>query len=458
MAVKRIGILLHGMGIFGGINIVLNWAVVLAKAGYHVEIILPPSACRSQVPFLSEQDSRLLERTTEIEARRHRYHAVIATNWKSIALMVEFKADHYAWFMQAYESQFLDFNAPAQADFDNLVASQINVITTAHWLEEHILRHYTFELKRTFCVVSGLDKTLWRRVSRPELRAGGRPVCFLVEGPVTDPRKNVVRTIRLLEELGLYYRWVGTTVDVSLTGSNCCGIEQRVPYRRMVEVYGSADVLVKASNSEGMFGPPLEMFATGGTAAAWHVQGAEEYMTDRYNSLMVPMNSWARLAEAVLELAGDPKLVRSLQENSLATAEAWPTWEELADQIVSTIESFVPFGRSSLIRQVATNHLRSTIHSGPLVLESQRASVESARASRALAELELMKSSRAWRLAHLLNRARTFLAPDGSRRWNYLSRTSLMVTRAGRRIDLLMRTRSFPSGVNRRIPLDADPG
>ena len=60
----------------------------------------------------------------------------------------------------------------------------------------------------------------------------------------------------------------------------------------MPPIYGSADVLVKASNAEGMFGPPLEMFSTGGTAVAWHVQGAEEYMSDRYNSLLVPMNSW----------------------------------------------------------------------------------------------------------------------------------------------------------------------
>jgi len=427
MAVKRIGFLLPGLRIVGGINVVLNWGVVLVKSGYHVEMILPPSACPSEVPFLSAEDSQRLELTSELEARRRRYHAVIATYWTSIALLAELDADHYAWFMQAYESQFLDHNSPAQADFDELIASQMNVITTAHWLEQHILRHYNFEPKQTFCVISGLDKALWRSVPREPLGPGGRPVRFLVEGPVTDRRKNVARTVRLLEDLGLCYRWVGANVDRSLTGPNCRGVEEQVRYQRMPQVYGSADVLVKASNSEGMFGPPLEMFATGGTAAAWHVQGAEEYMADRYNSRLVPMNSWPQFVEAVLELAGDPELVLSLQENALTTAESWPTWDDQADQIRATIESLVPLGRCSLVRHAATNHFRSTIHS----------LADADRASQALAQLNQLTNSRAWRFVRLLQRVRKWLAPDGSRRWAYLLQTARMVWRVGSRTKLI---------------------
>ena len=60
MAVKRIGIVLPALGISGGINIVLNWAAILAKSGYHVDIILPQSVDRPEIPFLSEENSRLL--------------------------------------------------------------------------------------------------------------------------------------------------------------------------------------------------------------------------------------------------------------------------------------------------------------------------------------------------------------------------------------------------------------
>ena len=166
MAVKRVGILLPELGIYGGINIVLNWAVTLAKSGYHLDLILPASGCGFKLPFLSEEDRRLLHRISEFDARRCRYRSVIGTYWSSIALLAGLNADHYAWFMQAYEGQFLELNSPAQADFDELAASQMNVITTAHWLQQHILRHYNFEPKQTFCVISGLDRTLWKPVPR----------------------------------------------------------------------------------------------------------------------------------------------------------------------------------------------------------------------------------------------------------------------------------------------------
>jgi O-antigen biosynthesis protein len=438
MAVKRVGLLMPAMGMYGGVNIVLNWAVILARSGYHLDIILPPSKCSSKIPFLSDKDSRLLHPISEFEARRHHYHAVIATYWSSIAAMAELNADHHAWFMQAYEGQFFELDSSSQADFDELVASQMNVITTAHWLQQHIQRHYSFESKQTFCVISGLDKSLWKPMPRAPLRPGGRPVRFLVEGPVVDPRKNVAQTVRLLEQLGVSYKWVGAVVDQSLAGPNCRGVEEKVPYQRMPRIYGWADVLVKASNSEGMFGPPLEMFATGGTAAAWHVQGAEEYMADQYNSYLVPMNSWSRLAEAILELVDDPERVRSLQENARVTAEAWPTWEDQADQILATIESLVPFGRCSLVRQAAKNQFRSILHSQPVVRESQRATAEAARAAQAESQLAALHhqlaSSRTLRLVRAIQRARRLVAPDRSRRWAYLQRAGRIVWRAGRRL------------------------
>ena len=169
-----------------------------------------------------------------------------------------------------------------------------------------------------------------------------------------------MRTIRLLEGLGVRYSWVGASVDRDAVGPHCTGVAANVPYRRMPAVFGAADVLVKASNAEGMFGPPLEMFATGGTAVAWHVQGAEEYMSHRYNALFAPLNSWSKLAEAVLELNDSSKLVRDLQGHALATAEAWPSWDDQAEAILATVDGLVPNDRSSIVDRVASCRFRST--------------------------------------------------------------------------------------------------
>jgi glycosyltransferase involved in cell wall biosynthesis len=362
MAVKRIGIALPMLGISGGINIILNWGVILARAGYEVEIILPPQEMDRDFPFLGEQDSRLLRKVSLPEARGRRYHTAIATWWACLPWLADLEAEHYVWFMQAFEAQFFSPHAEEQAKFDELVSSQMNVIAIAPWLQRLAERHYNLEPKRTFCVLNPLDKSLWRPMARVPLRKGRRPVRFLVEGPSTDPRKNIVPTVRLLERLKVPYSWVGAIVDRSATGPHCRWVEEQVPYRRMPSIYADSDVLVKASNAEGMFGPPLEMFATGGTAVCWDVQGAEEYMADRYNCRLTPMNSWTRLAEAILELAENPDQVRTLQENALATAEAWPTWDDQADQILATIEALVPFDRSSLIRQISRIEFRGNSH------------------------------------------------------------------------------------------------
>jgi O-antigen biosynthesis protein len=463
MPLKRLAILLPGLGINGGINIVLNWAVILARSGYQVDLVFPEPVDGFKPFFLSDDDARLLRPTYLAAARRLRYHAAFATWWGSIATLAELEAEHYAWFMQGYERQFLAQHAPISAVCDELFSSEINVIATALWLKEHMIRHYNTDPGRTFYVVSGLDKKLWRPGSREHAGAGGQPVTFLVEGPVHDPRKNVARTITLLERLGLPYSWVGSFVDRSVVGPHCRTVLDRVPYERMPEVYAAADVLVKASNAEGMFGPPLEMFSSGGTAVAWDVQGAEEYMADRYNSRLVPMNSWSHLSAAILELAGDPAYVRSLQEKASATASAWPTWDDQAEAIVATVGSLVPGGRASLLRRCANSRFRSIPDLTATIAEIRRAADESARATaqataqataleaqvaaewaqadgavaalqESVGALQDLQRSRAWQLARWLHRARSRLAPDGSKRWAYTEAAARAVIRTGRRL------------------------
>jgi hypothetical protein len=96
---------------------------------------------------------------------------------------------------------------------------------------------------------------------------------------------------------------------------------------------------------------------------------------------------------------------------------SWPTWEDQADQIVATIESLVPFGRCSLVRQVAKNQYRSILQTQTLPRNSQPASADADRAERAEAQLAEVMESRAMRLVRAIQRGRRIVAPDHSRRW-----------------------------------------
>ena len=338
--------------------------------------------------------------------------------------------------MQAYEGQFLEQNSPAQADFDELVASQMNVITIAPWLQQHILRHYNFEPKQTFCVLNALDKTLWKPVPREPPRAGGRPVRFLVEGPVTIP----ARTLR--KPSGC---WRGSACPTngsapcrsSVIGPNCYGVEERVPYSpdapglRVGRCPGQGLQLrghVRPSPGDVCHRGHRRCLARPGgrgvhVRSVQFVPGSDEFL------------AWSDRGDP--ELANDPDRVRFLQENALATAEAWPTWEDQADRIVATIESLVPFGRCSLVRQVAKNQYRSILQTQTLCGNSQPASDDADRAERAEAQLAELVGSRAMRLVRAIQRGRRVVAPDHSWRWVYIQRAGRLVWRAGRRIKRL---------------------
>jgi len=108
-------------------------------------------------------------------------------------------------------------------------------------------------------------------------------------------------------------------------------------------------------------------------------------------------------------------------------------------QIVATIESLVPFGRGSLVRQVAKNQFRSIFQTPPLPGNTQPASDDADRAVRAEAQLAELMGSRAMRLVRAIQRGRRVVAPDHSWRWVYLLRASRLVWRTARRLKSIRR-------------------
>ena len=220
----------------------------------------------------------------------------------------------------------------------------MNVITTAHWLEQHILRHYSFQPKRTFCVISGLDKSLWKPVPRDS--SPGRPgrSHFLVEGPASDPRKNVAPVIRLLEELGLDIRGSAPPSTVRLSARTAA------ESRRMSPIADAAGLRLCRHPRQGLqlggdvrpASGDVRHRGDGGGLACPGRRGVHDrsvQLVSRSDELVVSPGI------GVLELVETPTSLVPPRE-ALATAKAWPTWEDQADQIFATIESLVPFGRS----------------------------------------------------------------------------------------------------------------
>lgn len=334
MRPQRIGFVIPGLGLSGGINIILNWARVLAKRGNPVDII---SAHGGGTPyhFIPNDEMIGVEFITLNTALDRSYSLVLASWWETVYDLFKLKSERKAWFLQAYEAQFTS-NKLMHDRYDEVVALKIPIIAIADWLKTLFVNYFGYKDSDISVIKNPLDKKIWCKQDRSEVG----PVKFIVEGPSGDPRKNIHETIKLVNKLRVPYFWVGAGTEPSWVGPTCEGVFTNVTYSKMPEIYAKADVMIKASNAEGMFGPPLEMFATGGTSIAWAVEGAEEYMVDGFNCRLSPMNSLRKLKDIVGELSCDRGQVEMLKANALETASRWPTWDDMEDKIVSTIEKY----------------------------------------------------------------------------------------------------------------------
>ncbi|TSA15785.1 glycosyltransferase, partial [bacterium] len=96
-----------------------------------------------------------------------------------------------------------------------------------------------------------------------------------------------------------------------------------VPHEQMPEVMKALDVLVLCSKQpEGLGIVLLEAMACRKAVIAFAEGGPLDIIKDRVNGLLVPAQNTRGLAEAMLELAGNARLRRSLGVEGRKTVES----------------------------------------------------------------------------------------------------------------------------------------
>jgi glycosyltransferase involved in cell wall biosynthesis len=156
-----------------------------------------------------------------------------------------------------------------------------------------------------------------------------------VEGQLGVEMKGVDRAIDVARQAGADEVWLLTSSQVDdYTG--CDRVVSEIPLADTPAVYRSCDVLLKLSNVEGMYGPPLEMMHCGGTAVTYDVSGFDEYVENGRNALVVPTGDEGSAVEALTRLR-EPGLLASLEEGALATAAGWPSWEYSSKEFLRAV-------------------------------------------------------------------------------------------------------------------------
>jgi len=316
----RVAMVLNDLNLSGGVIVALQHARGLRLSGHDVTVGVIHD---EHAEVLSDWSSQIRIRSlNELADENEPFDVVVTTWWETNYVAHRIRAKSYIWFCQSMEDRFYPQSLQHVTEFRAVVECCLPVITEATWIRDQFKKWMPtldIELAR-----NGLDHSIFNSAGRTQ---NDGPVRVLIGGNSSSPFKGVSDA---LEAVDLCRERIEVT---HITGERPTG-ESKVlrigplTLDEMSDQYRQHDVLVKTSRVEGMFGPPLEMFACGGTAIVLPVTGYDEYIVDEHNALVGRWDDPYSVARLVDRLAVDKEKLLQLQSLAEETARNWPSWEE----------------------------------------------------------------------------------------------------------------------------------
>ena len=326
----KIAFLLGSPDISGGTNVIFHHAAALGKMGHEVVILTEQAFEKSRARW-HPQAANL--RFSTFENQTQNFDLAIATWWRTVFDLPQVSAKKYVFFVQSIESRFfldLDFDLKHLVRF--AFQMPILVITECEWIADFLSEEFGRECE---VVRNGVDKShLRRRQKNP------KNFSVLVEGPLGVFFKNTEKAIEMAQKSGAENIFLLTSSSVK----KYAGVKKvfsRVRQNQVGKVLQNADVLVKTSTVEGMFGPPLEMFASGGTAVCTRATGSEMFLRNGQNSGVFEINQTQEMIDFLAELREDPSQLRALQTAAAKTAENWIDWSTSSRNFERGLQKFI---------------------------------------------------------------------------------------------------------------------
>lgn len=316
----KIGYVIPGTGISGGIAVICEHANRLLQRGYDITLISEDNKTN-----ISWYPNQLVE-VIPLDKAADNYDILIATGWTTAYSVLNLKAKRKFYFVQSDESRFYEENDPIIPKVLKTYELDFEFITEAKWIQSWLKNKYS---KNAVYVPNGLNEKII--FEDTPMIAKGEKLRVLLEGPIDIPFKGVGDAYEAVKDLDCEI-WV---VSSSGRPKNDWRVDQffhKVPFGTMRNIYSSCDILLKMSRVEGFFGPPLEMMACGGAVVVSKVTGYEEYIIHEYNALVVETGDIEGAKNAVKILLENDLLRKSLIANGKRTTEKWK-WDNTIDTL-----------------------------------------------------------------------------------------------------------------------------
>jgi glycosyltransferase involved in cell wall biosynthesis len=327
----KVAFVVNDLQLSGGVGVVVQHAQRLAERhDMEVELVL---ARVQQEPDWAFPGLEAVPVHGMAAAREIDYDVVVATWWETLAAALELRARRHAYFVQSLEDRFFRPHDPQRVAAAVTHDLPVHVITEARWIAETL-----DELtpgRRCLLVRNGIAKDVFVSPPAPPVRVDG-PLRVLIEGDPSVWFKGVREALEATR--AMRERCAVTLVAPRGKAPRGAGkVIGPLTQPELATAYAEADVLVKLSRVEGMFGPPLEAFHMGTTCVVTAVTGHEEYVQHGENGLVVDWDDPRGTARALDLLARDRTLLHRLRWGALATARAWPSWDQQSEVMAAAL-------------------------------------------------------------------------------------------------------------------------
>jgi len=347
----RIGFVLNDLRLSGGVNVVLQHASRMASRGDEVFLLIREEVLDTRYkPLLGDA---VVVPPDKWEDKT--YDIAIATYWETLLLMGNVKSESYVWFCQSYEDRFFPDRNPSISSMQIAGALPLPTLTEAHWLRDLLVSENPD--RSVEVVLNGVDKKIFTEGENPNNPGGGFKI--LIEGSLDAIAKNTTYAIEgsLKSQEATIITHVGNrphkTDDLRYRF-----VPSGLSFDQMAGLYRTHHVQVKTPIAEGMFGTPLEGFHCGLPAIVTPVTGAEEYIEDGVNAIVVLWDDTFGIGRTIDSLARNRELWKELQHGARRTAKLWPDWES---QSAKFRESLITLANTSKFTQADLANLGRTI-------------------------------------------------------------------------------------------------
>jgi glycosyltransferase involved in cell wall biosynthesis len=325
----RVAFVVNDLQLSGGVTVVVEHAQRLVRHGIDAELVLARAQAEPDWGFAGLGD--LPVHGMEV-ARQTGYDVVVATWWETVGPALELPGKRHAYFIQSLEDRFYRPGEPQRLAAALTHDLPLPVITEARWIAETL--ESLHPQRRCLYVRNGIAKDVFASPEAPPLRREG-PLRVLIEGNSAWFKgvPEALASVRAMQQ-------PRHVTVVSPGGELPEGADVRVgplSQRDLAATYANADVVLKLSRVEGMFGPPLEAFHLGATCVVSAVTGHDEYVEHGENGLVVEWDDVRGTSRALDLLARDRMLLHRLRWGALATARGWPSWDQQATVMAAAL-------------------------------------------------------------------------------------------------------------------------